>query len=813
MADRAFAKLQALPKDAKPVTTWNNSDEAFLDIARGIRRAAQELTTSPGSGASRGDDEIYFPRVWNVPYHRNPNFTGRENILAQLDNALNSGEPAALVQAITGLGGIGKTQIALEYAYRHLADYDVVWWLRAEQADTLAADYAALAMALDLPGKDQPDQDAIIAVVRNWLQRNTGWLLIFDNAVAPQDLRGYLPQGTAKRVLITSRESDWSSLARSVDVPVWPRDESVKFLLDRTSQSDVQAADQLAEVLGDLPLAMEQAGAYMKSVSLSLEAYRKLFITRRQDLWQEERPPESYHEDTVATTWSLAMEEVAKAAPIGADILNFCAFLAPDKIPRTLIPEIAGYLSEELAGLLSDELILNGGIKALKHFSLIESDENSISVHRLVQLVVRDRLSSEAQLMWARAALKLISTAFPSEGFDNVNCWPKCSALLVHAETILRHTEEDQSVWKAASLLLNNVGEYLTGRGQYRDSLQPLQRALALRKAVLGDTHLDVAYSMNNVGVAFDNLGRFGDAKLLYINALEIRETQLGAEHPDVATSLNNLALLLHAKGEHSEAEPLFRRALEIRETHLGREHPSVATSLNNLALLLDAQGKYSEAEFLYRRALEIYIAQLGAENPYVAGSLNNLAGLLYDRGNHNEAESLFRRALEIRERQLGAEHPAVANSLNGLALLLHNQGYLEEAEPLYRRALEILEVQLGVEHPSVATCLNNLALLLHDQHNYGEAESLYRRALEIYEAQLGSEHPSVADSLSNLASLLQVRGRIREARALSQRVKQIRKAHKTSVKSTLQQATPKTGRNDPCPCGSGKKYKKCCGK
>jgi hypothetical protein len=210
-------------------------------------------------------DEIrkLLPPVWNVSHHRNPNFTGREDILSELRLALTSGEPAAWKQAAFGMGGVGKTQLAIEYIYRHKPDYRVIWWIHSEESATMAADYASLADDLDLPEKDSTDQTEIVRAVKCWLEHNSGWLLIFDNAHDPGAIRDYLPQGGAGHIIITSRSPDWGSVAGLLPVKKFDRADSIEFLCKRTGQDDQDAADALADELGDLPLALEQAGAYI----------------------------------------------------------------------------------------------------------------------------------------------------------------------------------------------------------------------------------------------------------------------------------------------------------------------------------------------------------------------------------------------------------------------------------------------------------------------------------------------------------------------------------------------------------------------
>ena len=519
-----------------------------------------------------------LPPIWNVP-DRNPNFTGRKEYLEDIRQALTSGNPAALTQtqAISGLGGVGKTQIALEYAYRYMAHYDVVWWVGAE-TETLSANYAAFARAKDLPEKDAQEREVVIDAVRRWFGQNKGWLLIFDNAKGPEDIRPYLPKVATGHMLITSRHQSWRGVANPIAVKQWPREESIAFLCKRTGQDDKTGADVLAQALGDLPLALAQAAAYMEERSKTFDNYLKLYASRRKELWAKEKPPQDYPE-TVGTTWDLAIEEVKKDAPAGMDILALCAYLAPDDIPRRAFSEANEFLPETLR----DELAVDDGFEALRRYSLIELTSERLSLHRLVQAVVQDMLDkTEKQDFWIETAVATIAGLWPQGTFD-VRSWPECERMMPHSTACVRHAEKHEIESTVLAALLNGMGFYLHARAVY------------------------------------------GEAEPLFRRALAIREAQLGKDHPDVAQSLNNLTGLLQAQGKYMEAEPLLRRALAITEAQLGKDHPVVATSLNNLAGLLRDQGKYTEAEPLLRRALAIYEAQLGKDHPNTVMVQENL--------------------------------------------------------------------------------------------------------------------------------------------------------------------------------------------
>ncbi len=693
-----------------------------------------------------------LPPIWKVPYHRNPNFTGREELLQNLRMALASKQPAALTQAIHGLGGVGKTQLAVEYAYCFSHEYEVVWWLAAESPATLAADYAALAQPLTLPEKDAADQNLAIAAVRRWLNHHDGWLLVFDNASDVEALRGYLPQATTGHMLITSRNPNWRRFAQPFAVSNFAPEEAIDFLCKRTGQTDHDAAAKLAEVLGHLPLALTHAAAYIEETGKPLADYFALYQQHRLKLLGRVKPSADYPY-TVATTWELSFQAVQRQCAAATDLLHLCAFLAPEEIPWDLLQPALSQVEQLKTSALADPLESDAAVAVLRRYSLLEVKDQSLSLHRLVQQVIQDRLPETERARWQEAAVRLVAEAFPSGVSPvDVRTWPVCRRLLAHALLL----SETEVVPDRVAFLCNQVGLYLQARANYVEAEPLCRRSLKIREQQLGSEHLDVANSLNNLAELLRSQGKYAEAEPLFRRSLKIGEQQLGPEHPDVAAGLNNLAVSLKSQGKSAEAEPLYRRSLKIFEQQLGPEHLDVANSLSNLAELLRSQGKYSEAEPLCRRSLKIREQQLGSEHPDVALSLNNLAALLESQGNSAEAEPLCRRSLKIREQQLGSEHPDVAQSLNNLALLLKSQGKYAEAEPLYRRSLEIREQQLGSEHPDVAQSLNNLALLLESQGKSAEAEPLYHRSLAIFEKTLGPEHPSTQTVRENLTLLLE---------------------------------------------------------
>jgi tetratricopeptide (TPR) repeat protein len=696
-----------------------------------------------------------LPAVCNLA-QRYANFTGRDTILETLYTELQRGHKSAMTRlVIYGLGGIGKTRLALEYVWRYIAAYDLVWWIGAEEISTLVTDYATLASELDLPEKDAAEQQVIIRAVRRWLEHHSGWLLIFDNARDYDAIRNYLPIVSSGQVLITSRNRNWNNNHCSLlKLDVWSREESIAFLHKRNGFSQNSEACNLAKELGDLPLALEQAASFCHNRQKSYAEYLDLFTTRRHELWKREKHPDDYS-DTVATTWTLAFEEIEQQ-PLATEILNLCSMVAPDAIPRLLIIRaLACYSVHNSDEPAIDPFQVDDAMELLSTYSLLTLDKEHLSMHRLMQSVAEHRMPAEAKKCFHESLLKALSTEFPDEGYRNPATWPVCAMHLPHAEALVKAIGDENNLSKELSLLLNSIGSYYHVRTAYTEAEPILRRSLAIRERTLGREDPDVATTMNNLALMLRFQGKYAEAEPLHRRSLQINEKVLGSNHPDLALYLDNLAFLLVDQGRYAEAEPLCRRSLEISEKELGPNHANVATSLISLALLLMEQGRYAEAEPLCRRSMEIGEKELGPNHPHVSLSLDNLGELLRREGNFAEAEPLLQRSLGIRKSMLGEEHPAVAMSLNHLALLRKDQGNFADAEPLCRRSLQINEKAFGLNHPKVAKSLVALAGLLELDGRYAEAEILYRRAIAINENMLDLNHPTMLSARNSYEELL----------------------------------------------------------
>jgi tetratricopeptide (TPR) repeat protein len=600
-------------------------------------------------------------------------FAGRTGALEDLRAALLGAKGAAV--AVNGLGGVGKTRLAIEYAWAREADYSALVFVRASDAGALNASLVALSgpEILDLPEKEAREDSAKIAAVLRWLETNPSWLMILDNVEDRDAVAGVsqlLPRLKGGHVIVTGRATNFPAGFRKLELDVLEESAAAQFLLDRTdadrskTKDDAALARTLARELGGLALGLEQAGAHIAVDRVGFARYLNLWSANREKAlaWADATVMGS--ERTLATTWATS---VARLSPKCRRLLDRLAFLAPDPIPDSLLdvavpgeaPDYDAY--EARAGLYAYSLITR-----------VTTDDGGAPgfiVHRLVQDFARRAMSEELKIEVLRGALRWVNRAFVGNGMD-ARGWPTLDPIAPHALAV-GHAADSAGITEPTARLFNELG------------------------------------------VLFRAKARFAEAESLYRRVLAIDEVNYGRDHPNVATGLNNLGVLLQQIGRNDEAERFLRRALEISETALSPHYPSVATGLNNLAELLLEMGRYVEAEPLVLRALAIDESLDGPRHPRLAKGLNILAGLLKASHRAAEAESLYRSALAIDETGLGLKHPLVARDLHNLAQLLQATNRLAEAELLLRRALAIRETSLGLDHPDTLGTRQNLAVLL----------------------------------------------------------------------------------------------------
>jgi tetratricopeptide (TPR) repeat protein len=722
---------------------------------------------------------------WYVPFPRNQFFTGREEILQALHQGLSAQKAVALTQsyALHGLGGIGKTHLALEYAYRHALEYSAVFWIEAETVERIIASFLAIAELLHLSTGSQTNHQQIVGAVQRWLSTHQNWLVIWDNLEDLDLLLQYLPTNRTGALLLTTRRQAIGTLAVSLEITPLSNEEGVTLLLRRSKrlrglnpQSTLSSKDassseatELVHLLEGLPLALDQAGAYIEETGCNLEDYLRRYHEHRPLILARRGTDDGAHPTSVATTIQLAVEQVEQHHPAAANLLRACAFLYPEAIPEELFVTGASHLGPVLGPVVADSYQFDLTLAALRGASLLarHAETRTLSIHRLVQAVLQDQMEPDVTNLWSKRVLLTVNATFPEPTFE---VWAQCERCLAQALTCIQLLKTTGTHLPEAGALSYKTGKYLLLRGRYKEATSLLEQALLLGEQQYGLDHPMLIPRLKGQAELLWRQGQYEQATPLLQRILAIGERHLHPEDPEIAETLNNLASIYHSQGKYADAEPLYQRALHLQEQQLGFDHLEVADTLTNLAYLYGGQGKYEQAESLYQRVLCIQEQQLGPQHPKISIPLANLALTYWQQGKYEQAEPLYQRALHIRELQLGPEHPDMAVSLNNLANMYREQGKYEQAEPLYQRALHIQKQQLDDEHPQLAHIFVGLASLYRNQGKYEQAEPLYQRALHIQEQRLGPEHPDIANTFHDLAVFRHKQGKLDEAISLAQR-------------------------------------------
>ncbi|HJT59498.1 MAG TPA: tetratricopeptide repeat protein [Ktedonobacteraceae bacterium] len=726
--------------------------------------------------------------LWYMPLRRNPFFTGRDEILVHLYNILRSKTAAALTQAqaISGLGGIGKTQIASEYAYRYRDHYQAIFWINASSRGTLSADFVMLATLLNLPEQQEKDQDIVVRAVKRWLSTHTRWLLILDNVDDLEMIVDFLPMNVVGDVLLTTRLQALGTIAQHIEVEKMELDEGILFLLRRTrvlapeasldeaTEESRTVAEEVVTALDGLPLALDQAGAYIEETRCGLSQYLKLYGLRRKELLMRRGHFPIDHPTSAAATWSLSFQQVEQESLTAADLLRLLAFLDPEVIPEEIILSGAAELGPSLGVVASDPLQIDTLFELLLRYSLIRRtpETKSLSIHRLVQAVLKDDMDRATQRLWAERAIRAVNQAFPNVELET---WERCQRCLPHVLICAASTEEYGLAFPEAARLFNEAASYLGTHARYGQAVLLLLRTLAIRQQVLEVNHPEIARTLNDLGVFYSNQSKYEEAESQLQQALAMRQGMPGGQHPDTAETLYNLANLYRSQGAYMKAEPFYLEALQIRETAAGIASPIVAQSYYGLAKLYHSQEKYQQAETFCQRALYIQQQHLGEHHPLIASTLNMLAKIYQGQKKLDLAKEINLRALWIREVTSGEDHPNVATIINSLVEIYHATGLFREAEPLIARAIRIHEQSLGREHPFMAYSFSNKADNCLLQGDHMRAETYYKQALAIREQKLGINHPQTASTYYNLARLYSESGRLEEAEVLYRKALSIR--------------------------------------
>ncbi|CZR66344.1 uncharacterized protein PAC_16245 [Phialocephala subalpina] len=630
------------------------------------------VTSSPRLYAQ---ESISTKVCFTVPFDKDPKFLGREDVITEIDEQFKVQRRVALA----GIGGVGKSQIAIEYCHRFREQHPRahVFWVHAGSSSRMDQGYKSIAESLNLPGWDNASVDTFRLVSTALSGDAHGhWLLVLDNAddmdtfdnarLNPssvdsnrkEPLINYLPRGSNGMTLITTRDTQaGKSLANNrkvIEVSPMTTTEAESLLQLNVSEEgnlDNPEYRELVEILGCLPLAITQAGAFIDYNKITAKEYLEILCandSEMEELLKKELPDfrrDSESQNSVIRTWKVSFDRIRQRWTRAADMLCLMAFLDRQAIPKTLLQRKGEKMAEFVDAL--------GKLKA---FSLVSTGKgDTLEIHRLVQISTRTWLALWGDpAKWQEEALKVLAAAFPPGDFAN---WSSCQVLSPHAQTVTQYSfGPDLGLLRAK--LLHNMASYDEERGRYGLAYMRASDALSIRGEALGHEHHDTLMSMFYVGRLLWRQGKYKDAEETYMKLLELRKRVLGPEHPDTLMTMTGIGISLWGQGKYEAAEEMHRQTLELREKVLGLEHPDTLISMNNLGNSLSNQGKYKAAEKMHRQTLELREKVLGPEHPDTLGSMNNLGTSLSNQGKHKAAEEMRRQTLELQEKVLGPEHP-----------------------------------------------------------------------------------------------------------------------------------------------------------
>jgi nucleoside phosphorylase len=729
-----------------------------------------------GSGEGHeGSQTIYFtteiepqalPPVWgNVP-PQNPHFTGRQIMLDDLAKRLRSTNITAVVpQTIHGMGGVGKSQLAIEYVYRHQGDYDVIWWISAEQPQNILGALVDLARALDLPVG--PEANTAVPAVKDALRRGEpygNWLLVFDNAEDLDAVLEAVPTGGRGKILITSRNADWSTTANVLEVDVFNRDESVRLLRRRDPDIAEEDAERLAEALGDLPLAIEQAAAWRAATGMTAGEYLDLLRTRVELLDATASPG---YERSVAAAWTMSLERLSETNQAAMRLLEICAFFAPEPITRALFANAgasgrAQDENDDFEQALRDPIKLNKAIRDIQRFALarINHRTSTIELHRLVQAVVREGVHADRREEVRHRGHQLLAAANPGEP-DNVAHWGRYQDLLTHV--LVSEAVRCDDPW--VRNLVFDIVRFLYRWGDHEGCEERAREVYQTWRQRLGAASPETLKVAKYFGYILWVNGKFEEASRLDEETLRIYEEHFEPGDEDVIDARLQFARDLHTAGRFAEATATVREALAQAQLALGDEDPKTLYAAHQLGVSLRLQGDFRKARESDEETLRLRTIVLGATDFETLRTYNDLTIDQRECGDFTAAWRSQEHVWAQHKLVFGEHNPATTRAGRNLAVARRKAGDHRGALELSQQMEQRFRERYGDRYPDTVASAMNLAVDLRQNKDLAGSKALGDQTLKIYEELFDRRHPFALSARTNLAITLRLLGDAVEAK------------------------------------------------
>lgn len=768
-----FGKLEVLPKNAKPITLWSNLDEAFSNVVKGIREMIQRFIVKNNNAYEEKIDnnisEKYSTSIKKQEIKKNYLFRTDDKNGKVIHNRLKEAAPYTYrddfilkvfkklkengVAVITGLGGIGKTQLAANYVSTYISEYKLIGWINASDAVSIQNSYFELIEKLEPRFCNiETNKDYVFGYIKKWLDNNDKWLMIYDNVKNLMEISELLPNPINGHIIITSQNAKWSKFNPTIELTNLNSQESIKFLMKRSEKDYEIDMEELVLTLDNFPLALEHAASYVHKTSRSFSYYLNKFKLRKSEMLSNAKKPDDYNY-TIATTWEIAFDEIKESCPDAIEFLYFISFLAPDNIPLEML-KTEKKSDINIIEILSDDLRIDNAIQNLLNYSLINCDNNftnMINVHRLVQAVIRYKLSKNMETEWCKNIINVFNEIFENDLLSQSDF----KEVLPHAVQLIENAISIEIKSKELVFLCENVGLLLNEIADYAKAIKILKYGLNMGRGFFRYNSQEIARYISNLGLVEKLSGNISEGIRYYNKAINIYEKLNLTSSLEYALLINNIGRIKMDQGKYEKSHEIISKSFQIVEQLNIQYNIDNIVILSNFALSLEYIGNINDSIKYNRKVLQILKKNDDKKSQAMATCLNNLSVCLLKKRKLNSASILGFKALEIERSIFGEKHPIVALYYSNLANLLISKGDLVQARKYIIKSFNINRTIYGMAHYSIAKDMFNCFYLLSVQAKYKPAKIFLEKSISINEKFYGKTYSELSKDYYRIAELI----------------------------------------------------------